>query len=62
MDDLMVKAGELLIQQGPFAIVAAVMLWRDYKRDKRLDTVTDEHINLSKSTVEILTILKERIR
>ena len=62
MDNLILKAGELLISQGPFCVVVAVMIWRDFRRDKRLDFITEQHMNLSNDLIGVLSIVKERLK
>ncbi len=62
MDEILTSALEQLISNGPFGVLVAIMVYRDFKRDKRLDYVTDELIQVGKDTkialVEVMTYLR----
>ncbi len=43
---------QLLIQAGPVAIVSAVFLWFGDKKDQRVNTVINNHLQHSTSALE----------
>lgn len=60
---------DMLISQGPFAAVCAVLLIRDWLRDKRdserekrRDQIEKDRIEADKALAVSMTILSERIR
>jgi len=62
MEELFLEAMKSLVTSGPIGIVLAFMLWRDVRRDKRTDFITDAHFSISRENNEVLSALKETIR
>lgn len=60
---------EALLGSGPFGIICAVLLWRDWKRDERenereirRELLEKERIDADKALAVSMTLLTERIK
>lgn len=59
---------EALVGSGPFGIICAVLLWRDFKRDEReeqrdirREAMEDKRIEADKALTAAMVMLSERV-
>lgn len=60
---------EALLGSGPFGIICAVLLWRDWKRDERevereirREAIEKERIEADKALAVSMSLLTERVK